>query len=152
MEHALEASMGIQSGSIRLALLAGLLLAVLYDLLRFLQVTVTGTLRHSILADTGFLLFCGVVTELLAIAAEFGRVRFYLVACEVIGVCAYQMTLGILTKRFALCLHRVLFRWRLLCGRVCRRLRQGIRKAVSVPVGSLWRRIRKKPQKIGKIP
>ena len=144
--------MGIQSGSIWLALLTGLFLAMLYDLLRILQIAFSGSLRHRFLPDFFFLLFCGLVTELLAIAAEFGRVRFYLIACEIISVCAYQMTLGIVTRRFALALCRLNERWRRLRRRLTAFLLRGIRRLVKMPVCAPQKRNGKKPQKMGKIP
>ena len=143
--------MGIQSGNIRLALLTGLLLIVLYDLMRIVQIASSGSLRHRILPDFFFVLFCGVVTELLSIAAEFGRVRFYLIACELISVCLYQMTLGMVTRRFAMVLYRIVCRCRQVRRFLISLFLSRMRRLAEIPSRVLQKRNRKNNKKMGKI-
>ena len=106
----LEANMGISTTALWLSLLTGFGLAVLYDAFRVVRVTVSGRAGTSVVLDFFYLLFCGLITYLAAIAVDFGRVRFFLLACEVIGACVYFLTIGALTHRLALGLHRI-FCW-----------------------------------------
>lgn len=101
--------MGLQSGSIWISLLTGFGLAVLYDCFRILRTMVSGHTGHSSVQDFFFMLFSGLITYLLAIAVDFGRVRFFLLACEVIGACVYFMTIGVVTHKIASWLHRIFF-------------------------------------------
>lgn len=106
----LDTNMGLQSGSIWISLLTGFGLAVLYDCFRILRTMVSGHTGHSSVQDFFFMLFSGLITYLLAIAVDFGRVRFFLLACEVIGACVYFMTIGVVTHKIASWLHRI-FLW-----------------------------------------
>lgn len=102
--------MGVQLGGIWLSLLTGFGLAVVYDSFRVLRTVLWGREQTSAILDFFFMLFCGIITYLLALAVDFGRVRFFLVACEIIGACVYFLTIGALTNYLASTLHRV-FAW-----------------------------------------
>lgn len=103
----MEMNMGLHGVSIWTALVTGFMLAVCYDCFRILRITVSGHTKQSCIFDFFFMLFCGVVTYLLAIAVDFGRVRFFLLASEGIGACVYFLTIGAVTNRIAKLLHRV---------------------------------------------
>lgn len=103
----MEMNMGLHGVSIWTALITGFVLAGCYDGFRVLRIIVRGRKKQSAVFDFFFLLFCGVITYLLAIAVDFGRVRFFLLASEVIGACVYFLTIGAVTERMAKLLHRV---------------------------------------------
>ncbi len=125
----LEGNMGLHSISIWMALLTGFGLAALYDCFRVARTTFSGRGGTSGVLDFFYLLFCGLVTYLLALAVDFGRVRFFLLACEVIGACVYFMTVGVVTDRAARLLHRA-FVW----------LRRQLRRFLWRPAAACLRR------------
>ena len=135
----MEMNMTLQFSSIWMALLTGLGLAVLYDCFRILRTTVTGGTGHSSIQDFFFMLFCGLVTYLLALATDFGYVRFYLVACEVIGACVYFLTVGAVTHRIARWLHRI-YLW------ILRQLHRFLVR----PIRFCWKKLVAAGAKIGK--
>lgn len=103
----MEMNMGLHGVSIWMALVTGFTLAALYDCFRILRITVSGSSQQNGIFDFFFLLFCGVVTYLIAIGVDFGRVRFFLLASETIGACVYFLTIGAVTNKIAKWLHRV---------------------------------------------
>lgn len=111
-------NMGLHGVSIWMALVTGFCLAALYDCFRILRITVSGRPRQNGIFDFLFMLFCGVITYLVAIGVDFGRVRFFLLASEVIGACVYFLTIGAVTVRAAKLLHKVYLCLRKLVFRV----------------------------------
>lgn len=106
----MEFHMELQAGSIWISLLTGFGLAVLYDCFRILRTMVSGNTNHSGIQDFFFMLFSALITYLLSIAVDYGIIRFYVIACEVIGACIYFMTIGVVTHKVAAWMHRV-FLW-----------------------------------------
>ena len=102
--------MGLHGVSIWTALVTGFMLAGCYDCFRIFRITIHGSTKQNAVFDFFFMLYCGVVTYPLAIAVDFGRVRFFLLASEVIGACVYFLTVGAVTGHAAKLLHRVYLR------------------------------------------
>ena len=88
----------------------GFLLGAFYDFFRILRVFLRCDRRPVFFQD----LFCccvtAVITFLLALAVNWGEIRFYLLAGQAIGVCVYFLTLGEITVRLARVIFHVL-RW-----------------------------------------
>jgi hypothetical protein len=102
--------MGLSLGSLFWAVVVGFLLALCYDTVVLLRYTVIGKAKHPWVWDTLFLWQSSIVTYLLALTVDFGRVRFFLLAGEGIGAALYFFTIGAVTKHLAVGLHRV-FLW-----------------------------------------
>lgn len=80
-----------------LSLAAGVVLGAFYDTLRVLRIVLGGGKRRQFLMDVLFMAVCAPVTFLVALAAEAGQLRFYILAGEGIGLCLWALTFGELT-------------------------------------------------------
>jgi spore cortex biosynthesis protein YabQ len=104
----LEVSLAGQTQGFLYACILGLFLGALYDVFRVLRVFLHFDRRPVFFQD----LFCccaaAVATFLLALMVNWGEVRFYLLAGEIIGVCVYFLTVGEVTIRLAKVIYRVL--------------------------------------------
>ncbi|WP_101696463.1 spore cortex biosynthesis protein YabQ [Clostridium minihomine] len=88
------------------ALATGFALGAFYDIFRIWRVFVRSEKRQVICQDIFFCFIAAVASFLLALAINWGEIRFYLLAGEGIGLCAYFLTLGEVT----LCLSRWILR------------------------------------------
>ena len=97
------------------AMAVGFGLGAFYDVFRILRVFVRCEKRHVILQDVVFCFVAGVASFLLCLAVNWGEIRFYLLAGEAIGLCAYFLTLGEVTLWLSKLLLRILKAiWRFL--------------------------------------
>lgn len=119
-----------------LSLGAGVLLGAFYDSLRVLRMVLGGGKRRQFFMDLLFMTVAAPVTFLVALAAEAGQLRFYILAGEGIGLCLWALTFGELTVWAAQLISRLLS-W----GK--RRLR-GIFVPVGVWLKRIYRDMRKK--------
>lgn len=101
----MDVNLGIQWSGVLLALAAGGILAAAYDTMRLFRLVLSGSKRHIVAQDFFFMLLAAFVTYLVCLAASYGMLRFYLVACEIIGVCVYFLSLGLVTERIAKAIH-----------------------------------------------
>ena len=151
----LQESMGFHWTAIVYALITGCLLGAGYDCLRILRIILRGRNRNSIVMDSSYLVLSGIVTYLLAIAVDFGRVRFFLLACEGIGCCVYFLTIGALTGRAANLFHRFgVWLHRQITKFFVHPVGLGMRKLVTMlsSCNKVWKNFRKKRQKSENIP
>ena len=81
----MEISLAVQMQGFILATVAGFALAILYDALKMVRTMIRSTPSHVFWMDLAFMAVAGIVTFLLALAASYGEVRFYLLAGEGIG-------------------------------------------------------------------
>lgn len=149
----MDLSFEAQTQGFLYACAVGFLLGAFYDFFRILRVFLRCDRRPVFFQD----LFCccvtAVVTFLLALAVNWGEIRFYLLAGQAIGVCVYFLTLGEITVRLARAVFHVLRRiWRFL-----RRWIFGPLKRVGLKAGKLalrrlgeFKKTLKKPHKIKK--
>lgn len=151
----MEVAFSSQLWGIGLAVPVGVGLAVLYDLLRIWRILFDSGKWSVYVQDVLYGVGAALVTFLLALAVNYGEVRFYLLLGEGAGVAVYFLTLGRVTVRMAQVVHRG-----------CKRLKAWFVRRIGVPVrriaGKLWcgwrkvwekrRENRKNQQEIRKSP
>lgn len=76
------------------SLLMGAALAVVYDLVRAVRMTLRAGSVHVMVSDIVFFALCGVATSLFALPFNKGDVRGFIVFGEAVGFLAYRLTLG----------------------------------------------------------
>ena len=103
----MDVHLGVQWQGVLIACLAGVGLAAVYDGLRIFRLLLSGEKGHVVLQDFFFMVFSAFITFLVCLAASYGRIRLYLLACEGIGAGVYFLTLGQVTQRMAKGIHRV---------------------------------------------
>lgn len=91
-----------------MALAVGFALGAFYDVFRIFRVFARSEKRQVIWQDIFVCFVAAVASFLLALAVNWGEVRFYLLAGESIGMCVYFLTLGEITFRLAKLLLRIL--------------------------------------------
>ena len=91
-----------------LAIVAGGLLGAVYDSFRVLRILLGGGRRWQVLFDMMTMAAAALLTFLVALAAEAGRLRFYLLAGEAMGFCLWALTFGELTLWAASLLEKLL--------------------------------------------
>ena len=100
-------NMDIQLVGILISLVAGILLAAVYDTMKIVRLLLSGEKSHVVVQDFFFMILAAFVTYLVSLAVSYGVVRFYVIACEIIGVCIYFLTLGMVTERLAKWIHKI---------------------------------------------
>lgn len=133
-----------------IAVAAGLIMGLLYDLFRVYRLLMRPPRRQVFFLDVLVLCACAFLTFLVALAVSNGTLRFYIFLGEGIGWCAYALSLGQVTVRLARVLLRLLQKllfaplarlWAFCRGGLARLARRG---------KSFWKKIfkqRKKPLK-----
>ena len=76
------------------SLLMGAALAVVYDLVRAVRMTLKASGVHVMISDIVFFTLCGVATSLFALPFNKGDVRGFIIFGEAVGFLAYRLTLG----------------------------------------------------------
>lgn len=76
---------------------AGVLLGAFYDVFRIFRTVFRSEKRAVFFQDLFYMLCAAFVTFLLALGVNYGDVRFYILAGEVIGWCLYYLTVGMVT-------------------------------------------------------
>ncbi len=77
--------------------LLGVLLGAYYDVFRIIRYLTAQGKRQTFFWDLFYFFSSGVATFLFLLAANQGKMRFYLLAGELIGWCLYHLTLGQMT-------------------------------------------------------
>ena len=76
------------------SLLMGAALAVVYDLVRAVRMTLKARSVHVMISDIVFFTLCGVATSLFALPFNKGDVRGFIIFGEAVGFLVYRLTLG----------------------------------------------------------
>ena len=76
------------------SLVLGAALAVLYDVVRAVRMTVRAGRIHVMISDILFFTVCGMITSLFALPFNKGDVRAFILFGESVGFLAYRLTLG----------------------------------------------------------
>ena len=90
------------------ACVVGAILAAGYDVFRIWRILFSSSRLVVLIQDILFFACAAVVTFLLALAVNFGELRFYILAGEIAGACVYFLTLGEVTARLARLIYRFL--------------------------------------------
>ena len=141
----MDVHLGVQWQGVLIACLAGVGLAAVYDGLRIFRLLLSGEKGHVVLQDFFFMVFSAFITFLVCLAASYGRIRLYLLACEGIGAGVYFLTLGQVTQRMAKGIHRV------FCV-ICSWIRRFLFHPVFLVLRAVGRGIRRKLRVLKKIP
>lgn len=88
--------LSVQIENLMPALGLGFILGFVHDLIRLLKITVPKKKAFEFIADILFSLFCTVLSYLLFLSVNFGKIRLYLVFAELTGVFIYKVTLGVI--------------------------------------------------------
>lgn len=104
----MEISLAVQLQGLILAAPVGFALGIVYDVLKIARTMIRSTPSHVFWMDMAFMAAAGTVTFLLALAASYGEVRFYLLAGEAIGFCVYFLTFGLVSSRVFRLLRKIL--------------------------------------------
>jgi spore cortex biosynthesis protein YabQ len=105
----LEVTLAAQSQGLLVSCIVGFILGAVYDVFRVLRILFKSEKRHVFFQDLFFMAFAAVVTFLLALAVNWGEMRFYILAGEIIGICVYFLTVGEVTIRIAKLVYKVLY-------------------------------------------
>ncbi len=76
------------------SLALGVLLGVLYDVVRAARMALRAGRAHVAVSDVVFFVVCGVITSLFALPFNKGDVRAFILFGEAVGFLAYRLTLG----------------------------------------------------------
>ena len=120
-----------------LSLAAGVALGAFYASLRVLRIVLGGGRRRQFFTDLLFMTVAAPVTFLVALAAEAGQLRFYILAGEGIGLCLWALTFGELTGWAAQLVIRGLSRLK----RGLKRIFWPVGKWFRQKSGQIWRKI-----------
>ena len=89
----------------------GVLLGAYYDIFRIFRTVFRSEKRAVFFQDLFYMLSAAFVTFLLSLGVNYGQVRFYILAGEIIGWCLYFLTVGMITIRLFQCISYVLHRF-----------------------------------------
>lgn len=93
----MSSSLTLQFQGFVISVLAGILLGAFYDVFRIFRTVFRSEKRAVFFQDLFYMLCAAFVTFLLALGVNYGDVRFYILAGEVIGWCLYYLTVGMVT-------------------------------------------------------
>ncbi|MBS5343438.1 MAG: spore cortex biosynthesis protein YabQ [Clostridium sp.] len=103
----MEVTLSSQLLSLGISVLVGLALAVVYDGFRVTRILFrTGKIAMYV-QDILYGIAAAFATFLLALAVNYGEIRFYIIGGELIGMTVYFLTLGRITVRIAKWVHRI---------------------------------------------
>lgn len=89
----------------------GVALGLFYDVFRIFRTVFRSEKRAVFFQDLFYMVCAAFVTFLVAVGVNYGEVRFYILAGELIGWCAYYLTVGMVTIRVFCFVSRVLHRF-----------------------------------------
>ena len=101
METPLGITLQGQSQLFLYACIFGAALGVYYDVFRLIRLLAPHGSKQLFFHDVLYFFTSGILTFLFLYAVNFGQVRFYLIAGEIIGWCIYHLTVGALFLRVA---------------------------------------------------
>lgn len=104
------------------AVLAGIIVGVLYDVFRLLRTAGLDSLLHTVIQDVVFMCCFAVIAFFFAIAFNGGEVRVYTLLGHMCGLLAYRYTVGVLTGRLFKSIALLLRKIKAVCLRICKKL------------------------------
>ncbi len=87
-------SLNLQYENLLVSLGAGFIFGAAYDIVRFLRITAAKRKFFLVLLDTVFPVFVGIATYLVSLGINYGIVRFYIAAGELLGFVIYNLTVS----------------------------------------------------------
>ncbi len=87
-------SLNLQYENLLVSLGAGFIFGAAYDIVRFLRITAAKRKFLLVLLDIIFPVFAGMVTYLVSLGINYGVVRFYIAAGELLGAVIYNLTVS----------------------------------------------------------
>ncbi len=87
-------SLNLQYENLLASLGAGFVFGAVYDVIRFIRTAAAEKKYLLIFLDIIYPLFVGVVTYLVALGVNYGAVRFYIAAGELLGAVVYNFTVS----------------------------------------------------------
>lgn len=92
-------SLSFQLQGFVISIVTGLLLGAYYDIFRIFRTVFQSESRAVFFQDLFYMLSAAFITFLLSLGVNYGEVRFYILAGEMIGWCLYYLTVGMVTIR-----------------------------------------------------
>lgn len=92
-------SLSFQLQGFVISIAAGVFLGAYYDIFRIFRTVFQSESRAVFFQDLFYMLSAAFVTFLLSLGVNYGEVRFYILAGEIIGWCLYYLTIGMVTIR-----------------------------------------------------
>lgn len=137
----MEITLVEQSHAFLVSCIVGVGLGAYYDLFRIGRLVFHPGKRQNFILDFIYMLTCGLITFVLAVAVNYGEIRFFIIAGEIIGWCAYHLTIGQLTMLFST-----------LIIKAVRAVNKFIRKYITGPIQKGMRAVSNLLCRILKIP
>jgi spore cortex biosynthesis protein YabQ len=95
----LKLTLAFQFQGFLISIGVGVLLGAYYDVFRIFRTVFCSEKRAVFYQDIFYMLTSAIITFLLALGVNYGNVRFYILAGEIIGWCLYFLTIGMVTIR-----------------------------------------------------
>jgi spore cortex biosynthesis protein YabQ len=95
----LNLSLSFQLQGFVISIATGVLLGAYYDVFRIFRTVFQSERRAVFFQDLFYMLSAAFVTFLLSLGVNYGEVRFYILAGEIMGWCLYYLTVGMVTIR-----------------------------------------------------
>ena len=92
-------SLSFQLQGFVISIVAGVFLGAYYDIFRIFRTVFQSENRAVFFQDLFYMISAAFVTFLLSLGVNYGEVRFYILAGEIIGWCLYYLTVGMVTIR-----------------------------------------------------
>lgn len=126
------------------ALLLGVAMGAVYEVIRILRVAGFNRKHHLIISDILFMTFAAFVTFLFALAYSRGHVRFYILLGEIAGCLAFRYTVGALASRVYSSMIRKI---RKITALICKKIKKFVNlllKSVTKPLYNIYKNKNKK--------
>lgn len=107
----MNSSLALQFQGFVISVGVGVLLGAFYDVFRIFRTVFRSEKRAVFFQDLFYMIGAAFVTFLLALGVNYGDVRFYILAGEIIGWCLYYLTVGLVTIRVFLITSRILHKF-----------------------------------------
>ena len=107
----MNSSLGSQFQGFVISVGVGVLLGAFYDVFRIFRTVFKSEKRAVFFQDLFYMLCAAFVTFLLALGVNYGDVRFYILAGEIIGWCLYYLTAGMITIQVFLFISHILHKF-----------------------------------------
>lgn len=136
-----------------LSLGLGFLLGIVYDLFRSLRLIFSRTPGKYTLfvQDIIYVILCAVITFLFLLSENYGEIRAYVLAGEIIGFFAYYFTIGVLTMRVGDSVANTIHKFLRLTKNIILRPFRAVRRLFLKHKASANEKVLKKAKKFPKI-